>query len=92
MPEQPLFFFPFRVADEEKAGAPVLDTKDCTGEIRVPQAHGPAGIRREKAQQDAVDANRVGRVYPAPLDLMDTEPGAVSVRQVLSAIAMGGVA
>lgn len=28
----------------------------------------------------------------APLDLMDTEPGAVSVRQVLNAIATGGVA
>ena len=28
----------------------------------------------------------------APLDLMDTEPGAVAVRQVLSAIASGGVA
>jgi putative toxin-antitoxin system antitoxin component (TIGR02293 family) len=28
----------------------------------------------------------------APLDLMDTEPGAVSVRQVLNAIAAGGVA
>ena len=27
----------------------------------------------------------------APLDLMDTEPGAVSVRQILSAIATGGV-
>jgi uncharacterized protein (DUF2384 family) len=26
----------------------------------------------------------------APLDLMDTEPGAVSVRQVLNAIATGG--
>lgn len=28
----------------------------------------------------------------APLDLMDTEPGAVSVRQVLNAIATGSVA
>lgn len=28
----------------------------------------------------------------APLDLMDTEPGAVAVRQVLNAIATGGVA
>ncbi len=28
----------------------------------------------------------------APLDLMDTEPGATSVRQVLNAIATGGVA
>ncbi|GAA4019249.1 type II RES/Xre toxin-antitoxin system antitoxin [Actimicrobium antarcticum] len=28
----------------------------------------------------------------APLDLMDTEPGAVSVRQVLNAIATGGAA
>ena len=28
----------------------------------------------------------------APLELMDTEPGAVSVRQVLNAIATGGVA
>lgn len=28
----------------------------------------------------------------APLDLMDTEPGAVSVRQVLNALATGGVA
>ncbi len=28
----------------------------------------------------------------APLDLLDTEPGAVSVRQVLNAIATGGVA
>jgi putative toxin-antitoxin system antitoxin component (TIGR02293 family) len=28
----------------------------------------------------------------APLDLMDTEPGAMSVRQVLNAIASGGVA
>ena len=28
----------------------------------------------------------------APLDLMDTEPGAVSVRQVLNAIATGGIA
>lgn len=28
----------------------------------------------------------------APLDLMDTEPGAVSVRQLLNAIATGGVA
>ena len=28
----------------------------------------------------------------APLDLMDTEPGSVSVRQILSAIATGGVA
>ena len=28
----------------------------------------------------------------APLDLMDTEPGAVAVRQVLNAIASGGVA
>ncbi|MGV8897717.1 MAG: type II toxin-antitoxin system Xre/ParS family antitoxin [Burkholderiaceae bacterium] len=28
----------------------------------------------------------------APLDLMDTEPGAVSVRQMLNAIATGGVA
>ena len=27
----------------------------------------------------------------APLDLMDTEPGAVAVRQVLNAIATGGV-
>jgi putative toxin-antitoxin system antitoxin component (TIGR02293 family) len=28
----------------------------------------------------------------APLDLMDTEPGAIAVRQVLNAIATGGVA
>jgi putative toxin-antitoxin system antitoxin component (TIGR02293 family) len=28
----------------------------------------------------------------APLELMDTEPGAISVRQVLNAIATGGVA
>lgn len=28
----------------------------------------------------------------APLDLMDTEPGAIAVRQVLSAIATGGLA
>ena len=35
--------------------------------------------------------NRVFRNV-APLDLMDTEPGATSVRQVLNAIATGGVA
>jgi putative toxin-antitoxin system antitoxin component (TIGR02293 family) len=28
----------------------------------------------------------------APLDLMDTEPGAATVRQMLNAIATGGVA
>jgi putative toxin-antitoxin system antitoxin component (TIGR02293 family) len=28
----------------------------------------------------------------APLDLMDTEPGAVAVKQVLNAIATGGAA
>jgi uncharacterized protein (DUF2384 family) len=28
----------------------------------------------------------------APLDLMDTEPGAVAVRQVLNAIGTGGTA